>query len=555
MEKRVLLAVILSVAVMYGYSLIFPPAKPPTTAPAGPAQGSVSSAARLTAQPAAAPVPAVAPILPATPAAAAAQEVTVETDLYRAVFTSQGAALTRFVLKNYRDVPGTAGKPVVLVQESRPERASLRVAAPGFGLDPGALYAVSQPSLTLSGGQQGALTFTTVTPTGEQVRKVFSFVGNSYGIGLDLQVANGTVQPRSGELVISLVNRAGDGKEQGQFDVLGPVTLAGDKLDNVPVKDLAKGEKSYAKDILWTGFGDKYFLSALLKGGAAGTGSDIGGVRVTKEEGYVLTRIATVPASVAPGQSVSLPFRLFFGPKDLHVLKVQGEQLEKALDLGWFSALAMPLLQSLNFFYRYIPNYGIAIIIITVILKILFFPLTHKSYKSMKEMQKLQPKMQQLKEKHKNDRDAMNREVMELYKTHKVNPLGGCLPMVVQIPVFFALYKALMYSIELRHAPFYGWITDLAAKDPYYVTPILMGASMVIQQKMTPSAGMDPMQQKMMMALPVVFTFMFLNFPSGLVLYWLVNNILTIAQQLYINKSVNVEPPAAPALAGGGKKR
>jgi YidC/Oxa1 family membrane protein insertase len=144
---------------------------------------------------------------------------------------------------------------------------------------------------------------------------------------------------------------------------------------------------------------------------------------------------------------------------------------------------------------------------------------------------------------------------MELYKTHKVNPLGGCLPMVVQIPVFFALYKALMYSIELRHAPFYGWITDLAAKDPYYVTPILMGASMVIQQKMTPSAGMDPMQQKMMMALPVVFTFMFLNFPSGLVLYWLVNNILTIAQQLYINKSVNVEPPAAPALAGGGKKR
>jgi YidC/Oxa1 family membrane protein insertase len=155
----------------------------------------------------------------------------------------------------------------------------------------------------------------------------------------------------------------------------------------------------------------------------------------------------------------------------------------------------------------------------------------------MKEMQKLQPKMQELKEKHKDDRDAMNKAVMELYQTHKVNPLGGCLPMVVQIPVFFALYKALMFSIELRHAPFYFWIHDLAGKDPYYVTPIIMGVTMFIQQKMTPSQ-MDPVQAKMMLALPVVFTFMFLNFPSGLVLYWLVNNVLTIAQQAYINKSL-----------------
>jgi YidC/Oxa1 family membrane protein insertase len=155
----------------------------------------------------------------------------------------------------------------------------------------------------------------------------------------------------------------------------------------------------------------------------------------------------------------------------------------------------------------------------------------------MKDMQKLQPKMTELKEKFKNDRDAMNRAVMELYKTHKVNPLGGCLPMLVQIPVFFGLYRALMYSIELRHAPFYLWITDLSAKDPYYVTPIIMGATMFIQQKMTPT-NMDPVQAKMMLMLPIVFTFMFLNFPSGLVIYWLVNNVLTIAQQMYINKAV-----------------
>ena len=209
----------------------------------------------------------------------------------------------------------------------------------------------------------------------------------------------------------------------------------------------------------------------------------------------------------------------------------------EAIDLGWYSILAKPLLSILKFFYSYTRNYGIAIILITIILKLLFFPLTQKSYKSMKEMQKLQPKMTELKEKHKNDRDAMNRAMMELYKTHKVNPMGGCLPMLVQIPVFFALYKALMFSIELRHAPFAFWITDLSAKDPYYITPVIMGVTMFIQQKMTPS-NMDPVQAKMMLALPVVFTFMFLNFPSGLVLYWLVNNILTIAQQYYINKSL-----------------
>jgi YidC/Oxa1 family membrane protein insertase len=247
--------------------------------------------------------------------------------------------------------------------------------------------------------------------------------------------------------------------------------------------------------------------------------------------------VSTPQVTINAGQSVTVAHRLFVGPKDIDVLKSQGSSLEKSLDLGWFKHIAMPLLYTLKFFNRYVGNYGIAIIIITIILKALFFPLTHKSYKSMKDMQKIQPKMAALKEKYKDDRDAMNKAVMELYREHKVNPLGGCLPMVVQIPVFFALYKALMFSIELRHAPFFLWVTDLADKDPYYVTPVIMGITMFVQQKMTPSQ-MDPIQQKMMLALPVVFTFMFLSFPSGLVLYWLVNNILTIGQQMYINKLV-----------------
>ena len=246
--------------------------------------------------------------------------------------------------------------------------------------------------------------------------------------------------------------------------------------------------------------------------------------------------ISSPPITLNPGEAFTLTYKLYFGPKDLDILKAQGNELEKVIDFGWFSAVAKPLLYSLKFFYGYVHNYGIAIIIVTVIIKMLFYPLTYKSYKSMKEMQKIQPKMTALKEKYKNDRDAMNKAVMELYKTHKVNPLGGCLPMLVQMPIFIALYRALMSSIELRHAPFMLWIHDLAAKDPYYVTPIIMGGTMFLQQKMTPTVGMDPAQAKMMMALPVVFTVMFINMPSGLVLYWLVNNILTIAQQMYINK-------------------
>jgi YidC/Oxa1 family membrane protein insertase len=192
----------------------------------------------------------------------------------------------------------------------------------------------------------------------------------------------------------------------------------------------------------------------------------------------------------------------------------------------------------LNFFYSYVGNYGVAIIFLTIIIKILFWPLSHKSYKSMESMKKLQPMMAKIREKHKDDRQKMNQEMMQLYKTYKVNPAGGCLPMLLQIPVFFALYQALMGAVELRHAPFIStlpftdivWLADLSAKDPFYITPIVMGATMFLQQKMTPAPG-DPMQAKIMMFLPIIFTFLFLSFPAGLVVYWLVNNVLSIFQQ------------------------
>jgi len=227
--------------------------------------------------------------------------------------------------------------------------------------------------------------------------------------------------------------------------------------------------------------------------------------------------------------------KFFAGPKKPELLKSVGYHLDAAVDYGFFHFIARPLLVILNFFYKYTKNYGISIILLTILIKLAFFPLSHKSYKSMKALQKLQPKMEELRKKYANDKEALNREMMLLYKRYGVNPLSGCLPMLVQIPFFIALYQALMNAIELRQAPFMFWLNDLSAKDPYYITPILMGITMLIQQILTPSSG-DPTQKKMMYILPVVFTFMFLNFPSGLVLYWLINNIFSIFQQLYTVK-------------------
>ncbi len=525
MEKRVVIAVILSIAVLYGYSYLFPqPQK--NIAATTPAVQQLETVSSPQVSPAQVQQMAQGPL--------SARDVVVETDLYTAVFSTAGAGLKKLSLKNYKDVAGPGGHEIVLVNEESAQNYSLLSESKEFGISPSALYSVSAGSLKLAGSAKGALQFLVTSPTGVVCKKTYTFAGNSYSVDLLQDLQNPGAASVSGSLHLMETNRAEPHPDDKRYEVHGPVTLADNKLNSDKLTDLDKTPKKYDKGIIWTAFGDKYFMDAVIS-----KNNSIAAVNLTKSSPVYLKRDIISPSvTIAPGQSVAFDYKIYYGPKDLEILKKQGSRLEEAIDFGWFSVLAKPLIYALKYFYQYTHNYGIAIIIITFILKLFFFPLTHKSYKSMKEMQKLQPKMTALKEKFKNDRDAMNKAVMELYKTHKVNPLGGCLPMVVQIPVFFALYKALMFSIELRHAPFMFWIQDLSAKDPLYITPVIMGATMFIQQKMTPTS-MDPVQAKMMLALPVVFTFMFLNFPSGLVLYWLINNILTIAQQAYINKSLS----------------
>ena len=258
------------------------------------------------------------------------------------------------------------------------------------------------------------------------------------------------------------------------------------------------------------------------------------------------------PASIInPAGRHVFEYKLFFGPKSTKILKGLDYELSKAINFGMFNFLAKPCLWFMNIIYGIIPNYGVAIILLTVFIKAILWPLGTKSYKSMAQMKKIQPLMMELREKYKNDKKKMNMEIMALYKTYKVNPVGGCLPMLLQMPVFFALYRMLYEAIELRHAPFFGWITDLSAPDrlfrfgfsiPFMQEPygipvltIIMGGTMFLQQKLTPPMG-DPAQAKMMMFMPLIFTVIFINFSSGLVLYWLINNVLSIAQQYHITK-------------------
>ena len=540
MDKRTLLAMALSGAVLFFFS-VFPMGGKKTDAPVS--QKSVQSVPSAKSVEVSATT-AVTPVVQDKSAvpSASERETKVVTDLFTAVFSSRGASLKKLTLNKYREDASAKAELVVLGANADPNLYNFATQATGFNLPANTNYNASSDSVKLTGSEEKQLTFNYISNQGFTVRKIYTFSGSTYGIKLETQVFNNSAAPIVGTIQHIMTYPAEPKVVDSRHETAGAFLYANKSIEINKNKDVSNASKKYENNVLWAGFADKFFLTSIL--------SDNGNIAVAEVKkgaaGFLETMVSSPQFVVNSGQSTTLTNRLFVGPKDLYILKSQGNSLEASLDLGWFSAIATPLLYTLKYLYDYLGNYGLAIIIITVVLKALFFPLTHKSYKSMKDMQKIQPIMAELKEKYKDDRETMNKKVMELYKDNKVNPLGGCLPMVVQIPVFFALYKALMFSIELRHAPFCLWITDLSGPDnlighalglPFVLgpLPVVMGATMFIQQKMTPSS-MDPMQEKMMLALPLVFTVMFLSFPSGLVLYWLVNNVLTIAQQMYINK-------------------
>jgi len=560
MENRALIALALSFAIFVAF-LYFGQKmqKPvPTGAPAPQAEVKPATPSPAAPPPAKAARPSPPPPRPTRPS----RDITVETPLYKAVFSEQGGALKSFQLKKYREsMPFTVLKdiglgpvqfevmryqdpkkmgdqPKQLVRVKKGQGLPLAISWSGQKLKvPGDIpYQASKSALTLKPGQTASLKFTGVSPEGLVFVKNFTFKSDSYAFDLAAKVENRTKQTREGQLDLGLVANY-SGEETSRFNFLGFHASVNNKIDQITTGKLKK-PKTFVGKVDWAGLDEGYFMTAMVPLAAPKA------VLTVKEaQPGLMDLVLKTQENLTPGQDTSLTYTLYFGPKDLSDLKTLNLGLEKAVDFGWFHFLAVPLLYVLKFFDNYVHNYGWAIIILTVIIRILFFWPNHKSYKSMKDMQKLQPKVAKLREKYKDDKETMNKELMALYRTFKVNPLAGCLPMLIQLPVFLALYNVLGYAIELRHQPFIPtipftdivWLADLSTKDPLLITPIVMGATMYVQQKMTPSPG-DPTQAKMMTFLPLIFTFMFLNFASGLVIYWLVNNVLSIVQQYYTNK-------------------
>jgi YidC/Oxa1 family membrane protein insertase len=523
--KRMILAVALSMAVLVVFQYFTPKRPAPVAVKEGaPAVPVTPGAASVTSGAAAVAAPAVGGVAAGiAPTAAPVTRAVLENDKVFLDLSSRGAAVVGARLKEYKDKAGRGGNPVVLLGAPTGMDVAGETRLAAVGLVPGADFREVERTA-------GRVTYAWDSPAGVHVEKAYALEPGRYDVALTVKVRNGTAAALKDQLGLLLVRDYSAAEDKYIFT--GPTYLRGGDLVQVKLKDLKKGPKQESGQVEWAALLEKYFLVAAVPAAPAG------GVRADRHRGQekvLEVELAGPALDLAPGAESAAIYRLYLGPKLAAALQPLGADLSRVIDYGWFTPIAKPLLAFLKAIYRVTGNYGLAIIVLTTLVKGAFWPLSAKSFQSMQKMKDLQPKMAKLKERYANDRERLNMEVMQLYKTHKVNPLGGCLPMVLQIPVFFALYRVLLSSIELRHAPFLLWITDLSSKDPYYVTPLIMGATMFLQQRLTPATGTDPMQQKMMQyGMPAIFTFMFLNFPSGLVVYWLVNNVLSIVQQAWM---------------------
>ena len=551
-QARLVIAIVLSVMVFLVWQFFFvdqeavrksapqskqPPAQeqPVQTAQPYPQQTPTADAAQTSAG------------APVSSPALIAQTITVDTPLYRLKLSEKGAAVTSIVLKNYRETV----KEDSPLKELLPPEKSIETVLVGFagkslpGLD-NAVFSSNFKMDTVDvkdAAQQ--ISFAWKSEQGVLVEKTYKFSPDSYLIGLDVAIKNGSSQTIQDKLFVALKSATPSDTRMYGFE--GPSALIDKQLNEVDIDDI-EDQNVFDGNVKWVALQDRYFMMGVIP-------EQVGPASMRlylKGNDLIEAQYAQADGTIGAGTQHSYQYLLFFGPKSMDVLGAVGHSLNKALDFGMFDFLAKPCVWLMNKVYSVIPNYGIAIIILTILIKIILWPLGSKSYKSMSEMKKIQPLMKEIREKYKNDKKKMNEEVMSLYRTYKINPLGGCLPMVVQLPVFFALYRMLYQAIELRHAPFFLWIDDLSAPDrlfrfdvasipfmePPYGIPVLtiiMGGTMLLQQKMSPPMG-DPTQAKMMMFMPVIFTVIFINFSAGLVLYWLVNNILSISQQYYIQK-------------------
>ena len=500
------------------------------------------------AKPAAAPTPPASPaVSPGADPGAQGEVVRISTDLIVAEVDSLGGTLRRVELVRHKDSRDRT-KNFVLLGPGHHYTAQSGITGDA-GPNHRTPWRVLPGERTLAAGAEAVeLRLAAQGRDGLQVEKIYTFKRNSYVIDVALELRNQSAVPTATYGYFQLTH---DGKPDADADTIaqqfGAQSFTGfavfseaRKFEKVHPSDLDEGRPEHVAqaDNGWLAFVQHYFVSAWLP--PQGVTRDY--VMEKRQDGIYAGRVL-IPATVAPGTSARLSAPLYAGPQEQSRLRAAAPGLDLVVDYGFLAIIAWPLFWLLEKFHALSGNWGVAIILLTILIKLVFFPLSAASYKSMAKMKLITPRLTKIREMYAHDRQKMNQAMMELYRTEKINPLGGCFPILVQIPVFIALYWVLLAAIELRHAPFILWITDLSALDPYYVLPILMAATMVVQTKLNPVPP-DPVQAQVMKYMPYVFSVFFFFFPAGLVLYWLVNNILSILQQWQIQRMFTRDKPA-----------
>ncbi|NDP59086.1 MAG: membrane protein insertase YidC [Oxalobacteraceae bacterium] len=477
-------------------------------------------------------------------AATKGETITITTDIFKADIDTQGGELKRLELLKHKDTIDKT-KNVVLFDSSASRTYLAETGLIGGAFPSHKTVFVARPGVRTMDAS-GTLQFVLdADQGGVKLTKTYTFKRGDYHIDLKHDVTNTGTTAVTPSVYLQLVRDGSKPEGESSFysTFTGPaVYTEADKFQKLKFENIEKGTEEHASkaDNGWIALVQHYFVSAIIL--PPTTQREI----FTKKVATNLYAVGSIVSlgSIAPGASASLDTLLYSGPQESAVLEQTAPGLDLVKDYGWLTIIAKPIFWLMTQIHKILGNWGWTIIVLTMLIKLAFFPLSAASYRSMAKMKMVTPKMTAIRERFKSDPQKMNQAMMALYKTEKINPLGGCLPIVVQIPVFISLYWVLLASVEMRNAPWLGWIQDLASPDPYYILPVLMAVSMFVQTKLNPKPP-DPMQAKIMMFMPIIFSVMFFFFPSGLVLYWVVNNVLSIAQQWVITKKA--EQQANPA--------
>lgn len=549
-EYRGLVAIVLSVAVFVGwYMFIEPPKKVDTQKDVTAIQTETAQEAKkeVSVEGTASEAPEAAESAFDPQAKIPAKTTMLETSLIRAEFTNDGAVPTSWVLKNYKqqqkngDKGAEAEVNLVSPDEKQQSAMELRFMGANFTVP-------ERPRYKLAGVSADGLVYRWESNEIILTKRI-SISANNYVSDISVEIENKTNRTLTERPLLEWSGISMPHKSGGLFGFLkqppttnkSPIYYLNGKVEREQNVAKIPTSQEFTGTLYWAGLEDRYFLTAVIpRDQSSQTSAEIGAGEIKDVIGarVVTSGAALANTSILPGEKAVHKFSVYAGPKEINELKAVGVRLEEAIDYGWFTVIAIPILYALKFFYKVVRNYGVAIILLTIFIKLLLHPINKKSMKSMKQMQALQPKLKELQTKFKDDKNRLNVETMQLFKTHKVNPMSGCLPMLLQFPIYIALYKVLWNSIELYRAPFFWFYRDLSAPDPYLVTPILLGIGMVLQQKLTPSASADPTQKKMMMMMPIMFCVFMLFLPVGLVIYILVNTVMSVTQQWMYNNDI-----------------